>query len=474
MMDPILGDFHDAVAQAARHAPSLPFLSNVTGAWITAEEATDPAYWTRHLREAVRFGDCVSTLAADGEWRLVECGPGRQLAGLARGQLARTAPAPLASLPGPADAKSDLEIIYATAGTLWTTGVPLDTEALAEPARRVPLPAYPYERAHHWVDTPVDPELVFPRPPSTGAQPLEDWFSLPAWRQAPVAPASPSVLAGVRCLVFAGPAAQPLLDGLRAAGADVVAVVAGSEYGTAPDGTITLRPAERDDYETLIARTGVPQRIIHAWALDGDPARDAAQTRAAQDVGFFSLLALVQALAAAERDAGVRLDMLTASTQGVIGQDVRRPEHATVAGITGVVPLEARWLAVRHLDLESAASSASTPTPRRACRPLPSRCAPAAAGCAASRRCRSSRRTTRCAGTACTSSPADSAASASPWPRTWPCAPRPGWCCSAAPGCRPARSGTPSTGRRSAPAGPSPRSAGWRRPAPRWSSWPPT
>ncbi|MET8002854.1 type I polyketide synthase [Nonomuraea glycinis] len=355
MMDPILGDFHDAVAQAARHAPSLPFLSNVTGAWITAEEATDPAYWTRHLREAVRFGDCVSTLAADGEWRLVECGPGRQLAGLARAQLARTAPAPLASLPGPADAKSDLEIIYATAGTLWTTGVPLDTEALAEPARRVPLPAYPYERAHHWVDTPVDPELVFPRPPSTGAQPLEDWFSLPAWRQAPVAPASPSVLAGVRCLVFAGPAAQPLLDGLRAAGADVVAVVAGSEYGTAPDGTITVRPAERDDYETLIARTGVPQRIIHAWALDGDPARDAAQTRAAQDVGFFSLLALVQALAAAERDAGVRLDMLTASTQGVIGQDVRRPEHATVAGITGVVPLEARWLAVRHLDLESAA-----------------------------------------------------------------------------------------------------------------------
>ncbi|MGN9786184.1 type I polyketide synthase [Nonomuraea sp. ZG12] len=352
MMDPILGDFHEAVAQAARHAPALPFLSNVTGGWITAEDATDPAYWTRHLREAVRFGDCVSTLAADGEWRLVECGPGRQLAGLARAQLGRTSPAPLASLPGPADARPDLEIIYATAGALWTTGVPIDAEALAEPARRVPLPAYPYERAHHWVDTPVDPELVFPRPPSTGAQPLEEWFSLPAWRQAPVAPASPAVLAGVRCLVFAGPAARPLLEGLRAAGADVVPVVAGSAYGTAPDGTITVRPAERDDYEALIARTGVPQRIIHAWALDGDPARDAPQTRAAQDVGFFSLLALVQALASAERDAEVRLDVLTASTQGVVGQDVRRPEHATVAGITGVVPLEARWLAVRHLDLE--------------------------------------------------------------------------------------------------------------------------
>ncbi|WP_326643404.1 SDR family NAD(P)-dependent oxidoreductase [Nonomuraea fuscirosea] len=352
MMDPILGDFHAAVAAVARHAPSLPFLSNVTGGWITAEQAVDPAYWTRHLREAVRFGDCVATLAAEGEWRLVECGPGRQLAGLARTQLPRTAPRPLASLPGPADGKADLEVLYATAGALWTAGVPLDTEALAEPARRVPLPAYPYERAEHWVHTGFDPELVFTRPPRAGALPLDEWFSVPAWRQAPVTPAGRSALAGVRCLVFAGPAAEPLLDGLRAAGADAVRVVPGSAYGTAPDGTITVRPAARDDYEALLAATGVPERVIHAWALDGDPATTAEEATTAQEVGFHSLLALVQALAGAERESGVRLDVVTAGTQGVTGQDVHRPEHATVAGFTGVVPLEARWLTARHLDLE--------------------------------------------------------------------------------------------------------------------------
>ncbi|MGI5281963.1 SDR family NAD(P)-dependent oxidoreductase [Nonomuraea polychroma] len=352
MMDPILGDFHEAVAAAARHAPGLPFLSNVTGTWITAEQATDPAYWTRHLREAVRFGDCVATLAAEGEWRLVECGPGRQLAGLARTQLPRTAPRPLASLPGPADGTPDLEVLYTTAGALWTAGVPLDTDALAEPARRIPLPAYPYERSDHWVHTAFDPELVFARPPRAGALPLEEWFSVPAWRQAPVTPAGTAVLAGLRCLVFAGPAAEPLLDGLRAAGADAVRVVPGSAYGIAPDGTITVRPAERDDYEALLAETGAPPRVIHAWALDGTPATTAAQATAAQELGFHSLLALVQALAGAEREAGVQLDVLTAGTQGVTGQDVHRPEHATVAGITGVVPLEARWLTARHLDLE--------------------------------------------------------------------------------------------------------------------------
>ncbi|MEW9551901.1 SDR family NAD(P)-dependent oxidoreductase [Nonomuraea sp. NPDC050783] len=353
MMDPILGDFHEAVAAAARHAPALPFLSNVTGTWITAEQATDPAYWTRHLRETVRFGDCVATLAAEGEWRLVECGPGRQLAGLARTQLPRTAPRPLASLPGPADGKADLEVLYATAGALWTAGVALDTDALAEPARRVPLPAYPYERSEHWVRTAFDPELIFTRPQRAGALPLEEWFSVPAWRQAPAGPAGTAALAGLRCLVFAGPAAEPLLEGLRAAGADPVRVVPGEAYGVAPDGTVTVRPAERDDYEALLAATGTPGRVIHAWALDDVPAAGPARIAAAQDLGFHSLLALVQALAGAEREAGVHLDVLTAGTQAVTGGDVRRPEHATVAGVVGVVPLEARWLTARHLDLEA-------------------------------------------------------------------------------------------------------------------------
>lgn len=358
MMDPVLADFHDTVARAARHAPALPFLSNVTGTWITAEQATDPAYWTRHLREAVRFGDCVATLAAEGEWRLVECGPGRQLTGLARTQLPRTGPAPLPSLPGPAEGRTDLEVLYAAAGTLWTAGVPLDTGAPAGPARRVPLPHYPYERARHWVDTPLDPELVYPRAPRTGALPVEEWFSVPAWRQEPrpVTGAAAADLAarlsGARCLAFAGPAAEPLLDALRAAGADVVRVVPGDRYEAGdPARGVTLRPGERDDYDRLVADTGVPDRVIHAWALDGAPAAGIPQTEAAQDLGFFSLLALVQALAQAE-PGGVHLDVLTAGTQQVTGADLHRPEHATVAGIAKVVPLEARWLTARHIDLD--------------------------------------------------------------------------------------------------------------------------
>ena len=55
MMDPILDQFTALVRKVRLQAPQIPYVSNVTGTWITAAEATDPNYWTAQLRHAVRF-----------------------------------------------------------------------------------------------------------------------------------------------------------------------------------------------------------------------------------------------------------------------------------------------------------------------------------------------------------------------------------------------------------------------------------
>ncbi|WP_369268501.1 acyltransferase domain-containing protein, partial [Streptomyces harbinensis] len=65
------------VASLPRHAPRVPYVSNVTGDWITEEEARDPGYWARHLCGTVRFAEGVRRLA-DGRPRvLLEAGPGQ-------------------------------------------------------------------------------------------------------------------------------------------------------------------------------------------------------------------------------------------------------------------------------------------------------------------------------------------------------------------------------------------------------------
>src|SRR5262249_19762896 len=55
MMDPIVEAFVDRVRQVELKRPALRFVSNMTGTWITDEQAVDPACWGRHLRGTVRF-----------------------------------------------------------------------------------------------------------------------------------------------------------------------------------------------------------------------------------------------------------------------------------------------------------------------------------------------------------------------------------------------------------------------------------
>ncbi|MET8846331.1 SDR family NAD(P)-dependent oxidoreductase [Amycolatopsis sp. NPDC004625] len=335
MMDPILAEFTEAVAAVPRSAPSLPFLSNLTGGWITGMQATDPAYWAAHLRRAVRFGDCVRTLFAGGDrWALVECGPGHQLAGLARGQVPKGLPAPQPSLPGRTDREGDVETLLAAAGLLWTHGVPLEPTTSGY---RVPLPGYPYARKRYWVDPDPAGTVAEPVRPS-GPLPLDEWFAVPSWRQAgPELRREP--FAG--CLAFVDDDVLPGL--LRDAGVTVTGVRPGDRFA-AVEGGFTVRPGVREDYDDLVAALGtLPERVVHAWALGGSETGMAAQER-----GFFSVLNLVQAWG-----EPVRIDVLSSGTADVTGTDLTRPEHATLAGIARVVPLEVPGTLVRRIDVET-------------------------------------------------------------------------------------------------------------------------
>ena len=56
-MDPVLAPFAEYLSTVTLHAPRIPMLSNVTGTWMTDEEATDPNRWAQHIRSTVRFAD---------------------------------------------------------------------------------------------------------------------------------------------------------------------------------------------------------------------------------------------------------------------------------------------------------------------------------------------------------------------------------------------------------------------------------
>ncbi|WP_143760731.1 hypothetical protein [Actinosynnema mirum] len=123
-------------------------------------EATDPVFWGRHLRDAVRFADALGTLLTGGD-ALLELGPGRTLGGLARRHPAFVPHRPVVrSLPHAADGfGGEVEFLRAT-GALRAAGVDVDWSAVHHDRarRKVPLPGYPYQRARYRLDEPLPGE----------------------------------------------------------------------------------------------------------------------------------------------------------------------------------------------------------------------------------------------------------------------------------------------------------------------------
>jgi len=144
-------------------APRIPFVAGLTGGWIRPEEATDPAYWGRHLRESVRFSAGIATLLAEPDRVLLEVGPGRALAALAAPQAAGRPV--LSSLGNPAEEGSDAFHLTAAVGRLWIEGHQLDPARLfaGQERRRVSLPAYSFERLRYW----IEPDRAQPAPEAT-------------------------------------------------------------------------------------------------------------------------------------------------------------------------------------------------------------------------------------------------------------------------------------------------------------------
>jgi amino acid adenylation domain-containing protein len=154
MMDPVIAPFRELVERVTLNPPAIPFVSSVSGDWITKDEAASPEYWARHLRSTVRFSDGIGRLRA-ADWALLEVGPGNTLSTLARQHPAAYRDQLVASsLPDRSMNEPDDGAVLHALGQLWTYGINPEWPRLYgdEKPRRVSLPLYPFERKRFWLE----------------------------------------------------------------------------------------------------------------------------------------------------------------------------------------------------------------------------------------------------------------------------------------------------------------------------------
>jgi phthiocerol/phenolphthiocerol synthesis type-I polyketide synthase E len=153
-MDAVVAPFAEYLSTVTLHQPRIPMLSNVTGTWMTDEEATDPHRWAQHVRSTVRFADEVQALLGDTHRVLVEVGPGGSLTGSA-GRLPGWSDTHRAVrlMRHPLQSRDDRDVFLLGLGQLWSAGVDVDwTARHGDQVQRVTLPGYAFARQRHWID----------------------------------------------------------------------------------------------------------------------------------------------------------------------------------------------------------------------------------------------------------------------------------------------------------------------------------
>lgn len=153
LMQPVLDEFTALAGSLAMSAPRIPLIGNNSAASVGAE-ITRIEYWRQHIRQPVRFAESIAALAEQGFDTFIEIGPNPTLLSMAKRCLPQDAN--ILWLPSLRKSRGDAETMLASLGELFTCGLEINWNALEAPyppARRIPLPTYPFQREHYWVDS---------------------------------------------------------------------------------------------------------------------------------------------------------------------------------------------------------------------------------------------------------------------------------------------------------------------------------
>jgi acyl transferase domain-containing protein/acyl carrier protein len=360
MMSPILSAFSEAVKAVKLNPPKIRFISNVTGSWITQQQATSPDYWCQHLRQTVRFSDGISQLIQQFEGVFLEVGPGRTLGTLTTQHLGKDAKQQvLTSLRHVKEQQSDVNFLLQTLGRLWLAGVEIDWSGFYahEKRHRLPLPTYPFERQRYWIEPKSRSHSVNIKPTRLDQkQDIADWFYIPSWKRSLLTSSSSEEIKSIQeeqWLFFVDDLGigEQLIDKLKNQGKSIIIVKQGDEFSQLSEGIYTISPCINEDYDKLLQELisigQSPEKIVYLWSLS-----HLDNGSSVKYLELKSLLFLTQSLSKLKISSCLQLRVISNNIQEVNGNEELNPEKAAILSLCKVIPQEYPHISCQCIDID--------------------------------------------------------------------------------------------------------------------------
>ncbi|WP_249705257.1 type I polyketide synthase [Bacillus zhangzhouensis] len=351
MMAEAANQFKDVLSEITYQQGEIPIVSNVTGSWLTHEQAASPDYWASHIRQPVLFSQGIETLLGLGEVVFIEVGPGHTLTQFVRrhDRYDVNKAAAVSLVRHPKEQAADDEYMQKAIGKLWSYGVEPNWSAVRkeEAPYRASLPTYPFE--HQIFPSPqfkADQLMTASTPSGQQENHLsdfQDWFYIPVWeRSSPVLKEQHHH--GKRVLVFEKNGHIGAY--LKERHAEVVSVFQSDHTIKENDQLMKADVHMLSHLEwvmTELQQSGfIPEEII--WM------HDELTEHTKDKPNYLSVLDLVR-LISKYHNTNMRLHLVTSQAHDVIGIEKVDPLQATLTGLALTIPQEYQHIECQHIDL---------------------------------------------------------------------------------------------------------------------------
>ncbi len=364
-LDPILDKFETFINNMNLKKPKIPFISNVSGNWISEEEAISAKYWKKHLRQTVQFHKGLSLLINQKNTTFIEIGAGRGLT-----TIAKRHPDASRSLSAYTTIKSnnkkidDNKVLYELLGALWLKQYKINWESLTPSSycNLVDMPTYAFDRESYWLDRTFtkiknDKDSVEKR------EDINTWFYTPSWLKLE-ANYQNNLKDETKNYIIFNPnnkSLNKINNYLRSKQNNIIYINYGETYQKIDEKNYIINANQMEDYNRVFKDLNHyfnnPLCLIHGWMLEKmnsflDEDLNSFYNSDSQVLGYFSIAAIVRALTKYNLITKTRLVILSNQLYNIIGEEELSPNKATLLGPCKVIPYEFPELDFIHLDID--------------------------------------------------------------------------------------------------------------------------
>ncbi|MFS2223856.1 SDR family NAD(P)-dependent oxidoreductase [Pantoea sp. B65] len=363
LLQKILPAFRSALAKVRFHAPQIPYISNVTGERVTAEQATDPDFWCRHLTQTVKFSQGLDCMLEQAHGVALELGPGHDLSVFLRSKGPAAARLVAINLVANKYEPADSYGYFLTSlGKLWLHGGIDSWQVLdSGTGKRIPLPGQVFEKHFLPPEHALLPEMAA-KSVTAGIHKtpeLSQWFYRQRWQPLPPDAANAAERRALDCILLfiddngIGSEACSVLSSW---GYTPITIAKSTGFCRLSENSFTINPACLQDYLDLLSslqgQLSESLDLYHFFSLDKPAgAIDEVDTEAAISAGFYSLLHIARALADTSGLRQITLNVISNDLHQIVdGQCANEAKGALLAACL-VIPQEHPHIQCRSIDV---------------------------------------------------------------------------------------------------------------------------